>query len=547
MTGQIVQGRDQTQDLDVETDFCVVGSGAGGGACALKLAEAGFEVTILEEGPNIPKGQGHGGPCHVRPTLREREQLMYRELYQEGASRFTTDRRFQVMQGRCLGGGTTVNWSACLPPPDDTLKAWREKFGLGFTSDSLRPYVQEVVNYLHIHADRRYNAAASALRDGCHELNYDWRNLPNNTRDCRECGNCGTGCPYDRKQSGIVKWIPDALAPTGAHAHAATVFTDARVERLQQHARRITTVSAELLDGKNRATGHKLLVKPRLGVVLAAGALGSPAVLLNSRLHMDLPKGVGERTHIHPMTMCFGKYPSPTFSAYGVPDNSLSMEFATGPNGYLIETGTSFPVMTSNFLLEYGDRLRQIMTDSYPRGAFFYAHHNSGFDTNWSYGTVTVDRGRPKLQYELHPTNQAQMRESLIQMTKIHFAAGAETVYHVTNPAIELAPGDNLEQLRDVVFEPGRSSLLSVHVMGGCLMAKPSVYGRAVVDTDFRLRGGVDNVWVSDASLFPTGLGANPQVTIYALALHAAHSICEDYGRGSHFELRHQTPAALPW
>ena len=56
--------------------------------------------------------------------LNEREAMMYKLLYQEGGTRLTKNGGVKVMQGRCLGGGTAVNWSACLPPRLETLQEW---------------------------------------------------------------------------------------------------------------------------------------------------------------------------------------------------------------------------------------------------------------------------------------------------------------------------------------------------------------------------------------------------------------------------------------
>ena len=78
--------------------------------------------------------------------------------------------------------------------------------------------------------------------------------------------------------------------------------------------------------------------------------------------------------------------------------------------------------------------------------------------------------------------------------------------------------------------------------MGGCPMGTDD--RRAVVNPDFTLRG-VSNAWVVDASIFPTGLGANPQVTIYALALWASKVICEKHGKP--FAFHHQQGGVWPW
>ena len=536
MAGQIIHGRDVTEDRLLRPDFCIVGSGAGGGVCALKLAEAGFEILVLEEGPDVPHEPGHGGPCHVRRTLVERESKMYRRLYQEGASRLTSDFSFLLLQGRCLGGGTTVNWSACLPPPESTLSFWKDNFGLPFTQVELARFIREVVNYLKISRDDRYNQSAEKLIEGCTQLGYSFENLANNTHECRECGSCGTGCPYDRKQSGIVTWLPAALA-----ANAQTkIYTDTQVQQLKFEGTKATEVQAVFLQDKTHPTGRKLVVQPRLGIVLAAGAIGTPAILLRSKFSNLL---VGRYTHIHPVTICFGLYPERTFPAYGVPDNMMSAQFAENAEhtGYLIETGSFFPVMTAVASLDFGPQLRRFMADYSSRGAISYAHHNTGFDLDWNYGTVKLGSNQsPKLDYQLHPSNRDNMRQSLREMTKIHLRAGAESVYHITNPSIEIRSEAELDKLDAVAFEPGKTSQLTVHVMGGCRMG--SNRHNSVVDTDFKLRGS-DNVYVADASVFPTGLGANPQVTIYSLALWAAEKIAQSHG-GS-FQLNHQDPTSL--
>lgn len=552
----IIAGRDVAKDLTgsrtLRPDFCIIGSGAGGGACALKLAEAGFDTVVLEEGPDIPFKQGHGGPCHTRETLKERESLMYRLLYQEGAGRLTSDSSTLILQGRCLGGGTAVNWSACLPPPDWTLDRWRNDYGLPFTPGNLRPFIQEVASYLHIHSNTRYNTSACRMIQGCKQLGYPYKNLPNNTKDCRECGSCGTGCPYDRKQSGFVKWIPDAAGLTATPTQPATVYTDTQVWDLIVQNRKVRRVVGRFLDGTTKKTGKKVHVEPKLGVIFAAGAVGTPAILLRAQSFaetrpepLQLSPHLGKRTHIHPVTICFGRYGDATHSAYGVPDNMMTDKFAAGRTGYLIETGSSFPVMTAILSLDFGPHLIDFMKQYYPRQTVLYAHHTSGFDRNQPYGQVRVTGTdfRPEFEYKLDPANEPSMRESLKEMTRIHLAAGAEEVYHVTNPAIRIRSEAELGKLDSVEFKTGKTSMLTVHVMGGCAMGDDP--NESVVDTNFRLRG-LDNAWVVDGSLFPTGLGANPQVTIYSMALWGAKKICEQNGRGDRFQL-HQQTSNWPW
>jgi choline dehydrogenase-like flavoprotein len=534
MAGTIVEGRNVAENRTLTPDFCIIGSGAAGGVCALKLTEAGFDVLVLEEGPNIPKEKGPA-PGQERKMLNERESEMYKLLYQEGATRLSSNGGIKILQGRCLGGGTAVNWSACLPPRLETLDEWQKR-GLPFTRQNLDPYLREVVNYLPVVRNDKYNTSARKFMLGCKHHEIPHENLPNNTNNCRECGSCGVGCPYDRKMSGFVKWLPDAVAL------GANIYTDTKVDRLVSSGDQIREVQAHFIDHKTRPTKRKLIVKPAKGVILAAGAIGTPSILMRSGL--DLDNRVGKFTHIHPVTITIGKYPENTLPAYGVPDNMWTPKFAPGPTGYLIETGSFFPVFSASATLQHGDELHRIMRDYYPTGAISYAHHTTGFDEKEKYGTVELDdNGDPQLDYKIPQANVTPMRESLVMMARIHLAAGASSVYVMRNPPLEVKSDAMFEEIRKIDFtRPQSASIFTVHVMGGCQMNSNDK--RRCVNTDFKFRDK-KNLWVTDASIFPTALGANPQVTIYSLALWASREICEQHQRP--FKFNHQQGGELPW
>jgi len=94
----------------LEADVVIVGSGAGGGVSADLLSAAGLRVIIVEEGPLFTTGD-----------FRMREADAYPALYQESAARKTADKAINILQGRCVGGSTTVNWTSSFRTPPATL------------------------------------------------------------------------------------------------------------------------------------------------------------------------------------------------------------------------------------------------------------------------------------------------------------------------------------------------------------------------------------------------------------------------------------------
>ena len=97
-----------------EADVAIVGSGAGGGIAAEMLTEAGFKVLLIEE-----------GALRTSDSFKDMDEARaYRELYQEAAARATSDGAISILQGRSVGGSTTVNWTSSFRTPPKTLAHW---------------------------------------------------------------------------------------------------------------------------------------------------------------------------------------------------------------------------------------------------------------------------------------------------------------------------------------------------------------------------------------------------------------------------------------
>ncbi|HEX5390456.1 MAG TPA: GMC family oxidoreductase N-terminal domain-containing protein, partial [Burkholderiaceae bacterium] len=197
-------------------DVLIVGSGAGGGVSAELLARAGLDVIVLED-----------GPLKTSRDFNQRESEAYPSLYQEATARKTADKGIGILQGRCVGGSTTVNWTSSFRTPDETLAFWREHYGLtDLTPEAMAPYFEQ--------AERRLNIASwhvapnennELLRRGAIKLGVSSGVIRRNVKGCWNLGSCGLGCPTNAKQSMLVTTLPAALQ------HGARLLVQTRAER----------------------------------------------------------------------------------------------------------------------------------------------------------------------------------------------------------------------------------------------------------------------------------------------------------------------------
>lgn len=102
-------------DLDLTCDVAIVGTGAGGAITARALSQAGAKVVLFEEG-------GH----HTSAEFDMEEAKAYPMLYQEQGNRATANLAITVLQGRSVGGGTTVNWTTSFRTPPHVLEHWQK-------------------------------------------------------------------------------------------------------------------------------------------------------------------------------------------------------------------------------------------------------------------------------------------------------------------------------------------------------------------------------------------------------------------------------------
>ena len=508
MSGAIYRGRDQTADQTIDCDVCIIGSGAGGAVLAAGLAEAGKSVVILEAGSWLTRRDF---------TLNEADAFSM--LYQERGGRSTEDRAITVLQGKSVGGSTTVNWTTCFRTPARILSHWAEHHGIDFTSEQLAPHFSAVEERLNIHRwdPAIANANNRKLLEGCEALGLEATPLRRNVKGCVNSGYCGMGCPVNGKQAMHLTYLPDAVN-AGARLYANT-----QAERLVVENDRVAEVRCSIRDETTgRDTGVRLIVRPKIAVS-SAGAINGPALMLRSGLNHS--GRVGQRTFLHPVVGIPSTYAEPVNPFYGAPQSIGSHEYIDrGPDrfGFFIESAPLHPALAAISQPSIGKAARAFMANLSHAGILL-ALQVDGLLPGDEGGTVRVKKdGRPVLAYPVSKALIEGFAASHEVIARISLAAGAEVVSTLHNEPIYMRTEADLALLKSAPYGPFEHSIFSAHQMGGCAMGPdPST---SVVGPDFRYHH-LDNLFVVDGSVFPTSLGVNPSQSIYGLAHYARGSV----------------------
>ncbi len=504
MSGAVFVGSGLANDLTVSCDVCIIGSGAGGSVLAAGLAERGLDVVVLEE-----------GGYHTRAEFTLQERDAFPMLYQDRGTRGTADLAITILQGRSVGGGTTINWTTCFRTPDRILHHWRDVHGLDhLTRAALDPHFEAVEQRLGIAEWPANNANNSKLEEGCAALGWEHSQLRRNVRGCANSGYCGVGCPVDGKQAMHLTYLPDALDA------GARLFADTRVDRLEVAGGRVVAVHASVLDrASGRPSGVAVTVRPKV-TVSSAGAINGPALLLRSGLDDGL---VGRRTFLHPVVGVGGRYAEPVHPYYGAPQSVGSHHFIDRGDkmGFFLECPPLQPMLASTVFNGFGLEHQEFMADLPHLGAII-ALQVDGLLAGDEGGTVSLRRdGRIRVDYPVEPALVEAMRASTVAMARIVLAAGAEEVASMHVEPVRLRDAAGLARLEAAPYGALEHAIFSAHQMGGCMMGNDPA--ASVVGPDFQ-HHRVAGLYVVDGSVLPTALGVNPSQTIYGLA----HFACDE-------------------
>lgn len=484
--------------LDIACDVVVVGAGAGGTAAAAILADRGLKVAILEEGGNFT-------PDTFKPKAPE----AFKRLYVERGNRVMAGSGIIPLPGgRGLGGSTLINSAICFRAPDRIFARWREEFGVdGLEPPAIDVWYREVEKTIAVgpttpEIGRKHNElfARGAARLG---LEAGW--MPRNAPGCAGCGVCELGCPTGGKNSADRTFLPRALAK------GADVLTGCRVVRLTGSSRQVTGVEGTIGDPESRAVRGTFRIRANR-VVLAAGSIASPLLL---QAHGLGGSHVGRHLAVHPAGWTAGIFDEIVQFWTGVPQGYYAM---LGPDaGVLLETFSTVPELMAAQMPGIGQELAAWL----PRLKHF-AMCGGMVDDSESEGFVQAGLAGPNIRYRLAQADLAKLKRGIYEGSRVFEAAGAREIVFGSSPARTARDAAGVKEFLDTHHAPEDFRIYASHPMGTCRMGPDR--SKAVVDNDGQVHG-VRGLYVADASVFPTPLGVNPQMTVMLMAMRVAQRI----------------------
>jgi choline dehydrogenase-like flavoprotein len=481
-----VDGRQIHAPHRASADVVVIGSGPAGSAVAREATRRGAKVTVLEAGPWLH-------PADFAPSAFDSMAASYRDL---GASVVLGSALMPYVQGRMVGGSSPINGAICWRLPRDVYDGWVDDdpaLADALPWSNIVGAMDEVEGRLNVAPTDPSIAGRKnrLMAEGATALGIEHRPIRRNVRGCRGRGLCMQGCPEGAKESADRSLLTDALEG------GATLLSSTQVRRIER-------------DHVLATTPHNTSVRIDAGrIVLAASAIQSPLLLLDSGLHHG---PVGRNFMCHPGVSVAGRFDEPVRMWDGATQGHEVIGLRS--EGLKFEALGFGPGLLAARLPGVGSELRARIDE---------LHHW----LDWGVavrararGRVRKILGRTVVRYSPTKEDVAAFARGSKVLSQLLLAAGATAVAPGFKPGQTHTSADSV-----AAAAPTRASgyLGAItHMFGTCRMGSDPA--TSVVRPDFRHHTR-DGLYIADSSVFPTNTGVNPQIAIMALATLCAREV----------------------
>lgn len=484
-------------------DVAVVGSGPGGSVVAQRLAEAGHDVVLLEEGPPVT-------PDDFVPDAA----YTLKRLVRESGMRATRGNLFMpTMQPIGLGGGTIINSAICVRAPDFVFDKWSEQTGLrDISGATMAAHYDRIENYWGVEAtpDDVQGERNLSFKRGCEALGIPAEPIRRNVRGCKGSAECFSGCRNQAKQSTDLVFIRDAVT------RGARVYTSVRIERVIASGRRASALIGHVIKPYTESPSHPVHIEAKV-IVLAAGCMATPLILLRSGLG-NSSGYVGRELQCHPGLAIMALFDHPVLPWRGATQGYQSLAFLE--QGIKLEVLWAPPAVLATRLPGLGAEFQRHLAN-YER----MAPYDVIVAADHSRGDVRLRRGSfdPAIRFYLAQKDVDLLIRGMALLSDIAWAAGAiEVLPGIHGIPERLRSKEEAEILRTRRFSATDTITASNHVFGTTRMAHRASDG--VVDESGRCHD-LDNVYIADSGVFVGSPAINPMLTVMALADRIAHGI----------------------
>ena len=460
----------------LHTEIAVIGSGPGGAVTGCLLAEAGHDVTLIEEGSHLP--------------LNSAPHFSLEEMTQKyrcgGITVGLGKTKVAYVEGRCVGGGSEINRGLYHRISPEVLQEWSVRHRV----DAL----QETDMAAHFLAcEKRAKVSylpgapppfSAKLQDGAQALGWQSMEVPRLVR----YGENGSRGSSGKKESMTETFVPRYMDTGGK------LLPDTRVLRLSRIGRRWRLESEHAADGNLEISADYVFV--------ACGAIQTPALLRRS----GVTRNVGNRLRMHPMIKVVARFPEVVNGA-DLPDPVHQVKHFD-PRFSMGCSMSSRPALALT-MVDHPDHLRDVGRD-WQYMAIYYAQTTGGR------GTIRSLPGfrDPLVRLQFREDELRDLAEGLRRLCECLFAAGAIALYPSIAHCPVLKSEADLELLPDIM-PSSRANLSTLHLFSSCRMGQDR--GRCAADSFGRVYNA-DSLYIADASMLCGPTVVNPQGSIMAVA-----------------------------
>jgi len=522
--------------VDQRADYIVIGSGFGGSVSAMRLAEKGYSVIVIEKGKRWKATDFPSSNWNVR------KYLWMPLLKCFGFQKLTFFKEVFVISGVGVGGGSLVYANTHMMPRDSfydnpVWSHWRDwktvlapffekaRFMLGSEKYTKEHEEDRILKEVAVDMGRgdsynRVDYVGVHLGDPHTSRDPYFKGLGPNRRGCIECAGCMVGCRHEAKSTLDKNYLWFAEHTFGAKVIAETKVT--RIEPVGDGYRVHTEQSTSWFSKSRKVYESK-------GIVMSGGVLGTLDLLLRQK-HMlktlpDLSDQLGNNILTN-SEMLSGVVSADRKLNHGIaissvfnPDDDTHIELCKFPDGSgamtrlaVMAAGNGTPPvrtlkMIGNIITQPWNFIRSIFNVNFARTSIIFLIMQS-----------LPNAMQMKLRRGIFGPSLS-IKNDLGQRVPSFIPIGQEALYRYAKKV----NGVPHNAFSEVVF--GLSS--TAHILGGCPMGKTGADG--VVDANFKVHG-YENFYILDGSIIPCNLGVNPSLTITALSEYAMSQIPRKVG-----------------